>query len=183
MISVNYPVCFQAAVIISYMGGASSSHHRLAASRLLLSGMAGAMSMAPSPSLYHNMSYPMLPPASPDIEEQITENALDPGLMAIPCIVFYVLQLFIDSFIATGWASKYERAIALRQKYAKELDELAKMDPEIGTEVDSKGAKSLSKIDLSSEVMNEDDQVGLLSKQGQEKGEEEENSGLLSKAG
>jgi hypothetical protein len=125
----------------------------------------------------------MLPPASPDIEEQITENALDPGLMAIPCIVFYVLQLFIDSFIATGWASKYERAIALRQKYAKELDELAKMDPEIGTEVDSKGAKSLSKIDLSSEVMNEDDQVGLLSKQGQEKGEEEENSGLLSKAG
>ena len=52
----------------------------------------------------------MAPPPSPiSIDEQIEENALDPGLMAIPCIVFYVLQLFIDAFIATGWASKFEK--------------------------------------------------------------------------
>jgi hypothetical protein len=80
------------------------------------------------------------PPNHEPIDQQIQENALDPGLMAIPCIVFYVLQLFIDTFIATGWASKYEKAGELRAKYAKELDELAKMDLEPGVEGEE-GAK------------------------------------------
>mmetsp|Transcript_25294 Transcript_25294/g.54972 ORF Transcript_25294/g.54972 Transcript_25294/m.54972 type:complete len:404 (-) Transcript_25294:245-1456(-) len=57
-------------------------------------------------------------------------NGLDQGLTAIPCIVFYVLQLFIDSFIGSSWAGKYEKIDELRQKYAAELAELAKMDPE-----------------------------------------------------
>lgn len=79
------------------------------------------------------------PPNHEPIDQQIAENALDPGLMAIPCIVFYVLQLFIDTFIATGWASKFEKAGELRAKYAKELDELAKMDLEPGGEGEEGG--------------------------------------------
>ena len=64
--------------------------------------------------------------------------------MAIPCIVFYVLQLFIDTFIATGWASKYEKAGELRAKYSKELDELARMDTieEGGEEGGDQGVKA-----------------------------------------
>ena len=40
-----------------------------------------------------SMMPPLLPPMPPDYEKEIIENALDPGLMAIPCIVFYVLQV------------------------------------------------------------------------------------------
>jgi hypothetical protein len=37
--------------------------------------------------------------------------------MTIPCIVFYIMQLFIDSFIANTWASKYERYAAAEEAY------------------------------------------------------------------
>ena len=47
----------------------------------------------------------------------------NPGLMSIPCIVFYILQLFIDATICNSWASKYERLTALEEQYAGELKE------------------------------------------------------------
>lgn len=54
----------------------------------------------------------------------------DLGLVAIPCIVFYVMQVFIDAFLANGWASKYEKGQQLQDKYADQLAELAKLDPD-----------------------------------------------------
>ncbi|KAG2426399.1 hypothetical protein HYH02_014826 [Chlamydomonas schloesseri] len=54
----------------------------------------------------------------------------DLGLVAIPCIVFYVMQVFIDAFLANGWASKYEKRFELVDKYADALAELAKLDPD-----------------------------------------------------
>lgn len=41
--------------------------------------------------------------------------------MTIPCIVFYIMQLFIDSFIANTWASKYERFAAVEASYNEQL--------------------------------------------------------------
>lgn len=87
----------------------------------------------------------------------------------------FVIQLFIDSFIATGWASKYERANELRAKYATELEELAKMDAEAGPAPDNEAItnaaeniRSMSKqnlLALSNETRDaeDDDRVGLLS--------------------
>jgi hypothetical protein len=46
------------------------------------------------------------------------------GLMTIPCIVFYIMQLFIDSFIANGWASKYERLALVQASYNEQLKQL-----------------------------------------------------------
>jgi hypothetical protein len=46
------------------------------------------------------------------------------GLMTIPCIVFYIMQLFIDSFVANGWASKYERLALVQASYNEELKQL-----------------------------------------------------------
>lgn len=46
------------------------------------------------------------------------------GLMSIPCIVFYIMQLFIDSFIANTWASKYERLAAVEAAYTVQLAQL-----------------------------------------------------------
>jgi hypothetical protein len=46
------------------------------------------------------------------------------GLMTIPCIVFYIMQLFIDSFIANGWSSKYERLALVQASYNEELKQL-----------------------------------------------------------
>lgn len=46
------------------------------------------------------------------------------GLMTIPCIVFYIMQLFIDSFIANTWASKYERFAAVEAAYNEQLQQL-----------------------------------------------------------
>jgi hypothetical protein len=46
------------------------------------------------------------------------------GLMIIPCIVFYIMQLFIDSFIANTWASKYERFAAIEEACDKQMQEL-----------------------------------------------------------
>eukprot|EP00775_Hariotina_reticulata_P007103 gene7103-7316_t len=46
------------------------------------------------------------------------------GLMTIPCIVFYIMQLFIDSFIANTWASKYERLSAVEAAYNDQLKQL-----------------------------------------------------------
>lgn len=43
-------------------------------------------------------------------------------------MVFYVMQLFIDTFLANSWSGKYEGADKLRAKYAKELAELYKLD-------------------------------------------------------
>ncbi len=36
----------------------------------------------------------------------LPESAGDEGLMAIPCIVGQIAQLFIDSYIASYWAAK-----------------------------------------------------------------------------
>ena len=194
-----------AVVIISYMGGGAPSHRRRAARMLLSSAMSAVMPDSPlappdgpmSPMLPFSpmlppsspmmpfspmqpFSPPMLPPMAPHHDDggDDNDNALDPGLMAIPCIVFYVLQLFIDTFIATGWASKYERANELRAKYAVELEELAKMDPEAGAlegggdsaaagavaKPEDIKARVASKSDLAAEARDEDDTVGLLSK-------------------
>ncbi|KAI8475139.1 MAG: hypothetical protein J3K34DRAFT_517583 [Monoraphidium minutum] len=51
------------------------------------------------------------------------------GLITIPCIVFYIMQaraypLFIDSFIANTWASKYERIALIEKKYEDEIKAL-----------------------------------------------------------
>lgn len=46
------------------------------------------------------------------------------GLITIPCIVFYIMQLFIDSFIANTWSSKYERIAAVEASYKEQLKEL-----------------------------------------------------------
>lgn len=46
------------------------------------------------------------------------------GLMTIPCIVFYIMQLFIDSFIANTWASKYERFAAVEASYNEQMQQL-----------------------------------------------------------
>lgn len=43
------------------------------------------------------------------------------GLISIPCIVFYVMQLFIDAYLANSWASKYERLGALEEQFSSEL--------------------------------------------------------------
>ncbi|EFJ44406.1 hypothetical protein VOLCADRAFT_82799 [Volvox carteri f. nagariensis] len=53
----------------------------------------------------------------------------DLGLVAIPCIVFYVMQVFVDAFLANGWASKYEKGQALQSKYADQLAQLEKLEP------------------------------------------------------
>ena len=85
------------------------------------------------------------------------------------------VQLFIDSFIATGWASKYERANELRAKYAKELEELAKLDPEAGgaiaidSDAAAKAAKArstekLALLQTEAHQDDDDDRVGLLAK-------------------
>jgi len=51
------------------------------------------------------------------------------GLIAMPCIVFYVLQLFIDSYICNAWASKYEnRAAVIEQRYANQLKRLETLE-------------------------------------------------------
>lgn len=46
------------------------------------------------------------------------------GLMTIPCIVFYIMQLFIDAFIASGWAGKYERLALVQASYDEQLKQL-----------------------------------------------------------
>ncbi|KXZ47748.1 hypothetical protein GPECTOR_33g630 [Gonium pectorale] len=67
-----------------------------------------------------------------DTAEEATgsEGLGDLGLVAIPCIVFYVMQVFIDAFLANGWASKYEKGQALQDKYKEQLDELARLEPD-----------------------------------------------------
>ena len=90
-----------AVVIISYMGAPGGGGHRRRAARMLLSAAVNAVvknsTMDPfPPPLMPGMIQPPFPPPLPyeeEIEKEITENALDPGLMAIPCIVFYVLQV------------------------------------------------------------------------------------------
>lgn len=49
------------------------------------------------------------------------ETAGNPGLITIPCIVFYIMQLFIDAYIANTWASKYERIHQLETTYKDQL--------------------------------------------------------------
>jgi hypothetical protein len=46
------------------------------------------------------------------------------GLMTIPCIVFYIMQLFIDSYIANTWSSKYERFAAVEASYNEQTQQL-----------------------------------------------------------
>lgn len=46
------------------------------------------------------------------------------GLMTIPCIVFYIMQLFIDSYIANTWSSKYERFAAVEASYNEQMQQL-----------------------------------------------------------
>ena len=97
-----------AVVIISYMGApGGGGHHRRRAARMLLGAAGNAVvknvtrsnsTMNPfAPPLMPGMIQPPFPPPLPyeeEIEKEIAENALDPGLMAIPCIVFYVLQVW-----------------------------------------------------------------------------------------
>jgi sodium/bile acid cotransporter 7 len=65
------------------------------------------------------------------------------GLITVPCIVFYIMQLFIDSFIANTWASKYERLSQVEAQYKAELSALeAAADVQegaIGTDVAPEG--------------------------------------------
>jgi hypothetical protein len=46
------------------------------------------------------------------------------GLMTVPCVVWYVAQLFVDAYLATGWASKFERLLKLEEVYREELKAL-----------------------------------------------------------
>lgn len=61
------------------------------------------------------------------------------GLMTIPCIVFYIMQLFIDSFIANGWASKYEKLAAVEASYSEQLKQLDEAE-KVADKVSSAGA-------------------------------------------
>lgn len=150
-----------AVIIISYMGGGGGAAHTSYPPPLGMNYSSPSMNFT-SPSL------DIMPPAAMSahpVDDSSTDSDLDPGLMAIPCIVFYVLQLFIDSFIATGWASKYEKVDSLRAKYAKELDELSKINPDesavdIGSEI-SRGP-ALSK-EPTQGARDDDEGVGLLS--------------------
>jgi len=45
----------------------------------------------------------------------------DLGLMTVPCIVWYVAQLFVDAYLASAWASKWERLQGLEEAYKEEL--------------------------------------------------------------
>lgn len=62
------------------------------------------------------------------------------GLITIPCIVFYIMQLFIDSFIANTWASKYERIAAVEASYQDQLKALDAADKVAGKVSSSGGA-------------------------------------------
>lgn len=69
--------------------------------------------------------------------------------MTIPCIVFYIMQLFIDSFIANTWASKYERFAAVEAVYNEQLAQLDAAGPAaaaggLGQQVAAKVAAKLS---------------------------------------
>jgi sodium/bile acid cotransporter 7 len=62
------------------------------------------------------------------------------GLISIPCIVFYIMQLFIDSFIANTWASKYERLSAVEAAYTEQLKQLTSSDGTANKMVDKAAA-------------------------------------------
>jgi hypothetical protein len=84
-------------------------------------------------------------PTAAVVIEAIDNPALNAGLMTIPCMVFYIMQLFIDSFISAGWAGKYERADALREKYAEALEKIYAMDnPEYASRLHAAGSMSLA---------------------------------------
>lgn len=73
---------------------------------------------------------PALLPAACSVLTAVIISYFDPasvgnlGLMTIPCIVFYIMQLFIDSFIANTWASKYERFAAVEATYNEQMQQL-----------------------------------------------------------
>lgn len=69
----------------------------------------------------------------------------DLGLVAIPCIVFYVMQLLIDAFIAQGWASKFEKFEKLYEKYKHELDDLTKEYDHVPALLDPAAAAAMTK--------------------------------------
>lgn len=69
----------------------------------------------------------------------------DLGLVAIPCIVFYVMQLLIDAFIAQGWAGKYEKFEKLYDKYKHELDEITKEYDHVPALFDPAAAAAMAK--------------------------------------
>lgn len=82
------------------------------------------------------------------------------GLISIPCIVFYVMQLFIDAVIANHWASKYEKANALQEKYK---DQLAALDQETAPTRQPVGKTD---SELPSEQIKDEDKVSLLNGNG-----------------
>jgi len=43
------------------------------------------------------------------------------GLMTVPCVAWYVSQLFVDAYLANVWAGKFESRKALEREYAAEL--------------------------------------------------------------
>nr|BCL66176.1 hypothetical protein [Volvox reticuliferus] len=93
----------------------------------------------------------------------------DLGLVAIPCIVFYVMQVFIDAFLANGWASKYEKGQALQDKYADQLAQLEKLEPDAPSLLSATSANDLEPNrelagvpDLKVDVEHIDDKVRLL---------------------
>ncbi|MEW5306312.1 MAG: hypothetical protein WDW38_007127 [Sanguina aurantia] len=69
-------------------------------------------------------------PTAAVIIAYLPPNVGEAGLVSIPCIVFYIMQLFIDSFLAKGWASKYERSQQLEEKYKLQLMELDEIERE-----------------------------------------------------
>lgn len=100
-------------------------------------------------------------PTAAVIISYLNTDALNVGLISIPCIIFYIMQLFIDSFIASSWSGKYERADALRAKYADELEALYKMDDPETTLLLSAPTPVNVKVDKVDGHMDEDKQ-GLL---------------------
>jgi sodium/bile acid cotransporter 7 len=103
----------------------------------------------------------------------------DLGLVAIPCIVFYVMQVFIDSFLANAWAGKYEKAQALQDKYAEQLAELEKMQPDAislaaptaeGQGEEGKPANGAAADELHVEIGEVSDKASLLGAAGRSDG-------------
>lgn len=74
------------------------------------------------------------------------------GLISIPCIVFYIMQLFIDSYIANTWSSKYERLAAVEASYTDQLQALETSD-KVAAKISSADQATPGSVDAAEELI------------------------------
>jgi len=108
----------------------------------LQAGSSYVSGLRPATAADHSVHVPLLFPLPAVIISYFDPASVgNLGLMTIPCIVFYIMQLFIDSFIANTWASKYERFAAVEAAYNEQLQQLEGSPPAKGL---AAGAEQLS---------------------------------------